>query len=214
MRWLSDSDSGRDLAHGAAAVREEERQECRTATSDERLVRQCQDGNDEAWGTLINKYRNLIFSIPIKYGFSQDDASDIFQNVCLKLLWELPRLREPRTLAAWLMKVTSHECARWRRKQLRYGALDIDQFNAMAIAAYEMPEEILAEVQREQALREAIGELATRCQDMIEMLFFTVPPIPYEEVARRLGLATGSIGFIRMRCLKRLRRMLEEKHFA
>ena len=34
-----------------------------------------------------------------------------------------------------------------------------------------------------------------------------------EEVAERLGLATGSIGFIRGRCLKRLQRALEESGF-
>ena len=218
MNWLTSNDSERDLvsapsAHGAAPVREREQYE-RSAASDEQLVRGCLDGNHEAWGALIDKYRNLIFSIPIKYGLSQDDASDIFQDVCLKLLWELPRLREPRTLAAWLIKVTSHECVRWRRKQLRYGTLEIDEYNALAISAYEMPEEMLVELEREQGLREAIGELATRCRDLVKMLFFAVPPLPYDEVAKRLGLATGSIGFIRMRCLKRLRRMLEEKNFA
>ena len=33
------------------------------------------------------------------------------------------------------------------------------------------------------------------------MLFFETPARPYQEVARRLGLAAGSIGFIRGRCL-------------
>ena len=39
------------------------------------------------------------------------------------------------------------------------------------------------------------------------------PPVPYNEVARRLNLATGSIGFIRGRCLKRLKKLLQEKGF-
>jgi hypothetical protein len=37
--------------------------------------------------------------------------------------------------------------------------------------------------------------------------------LPYTEVGRRLQLATGSIGFIRGRCLKRLKQILEEKGF-
>jgi len=35
----------------------------------------------------------------------------------------------------------------------------------------------------------------------------------YQEVAKRLGLATGSIGFIRGRCLRRLQRALEKAGF-
>ena len=46
---------------------------------------------------------------------------------------------------------------------------------------------------------------------MIRLLFYEQPPLPYVEVARRLGLATGSIGFIRGRCLKRLQKELEEQ---
>jgi hypothetical protein len=48
---------------------------------------------------------------------------------------------------------------------------------------------------------------------MIRLLFYHQPPIPYQDVARRLGLATGSIGFIRGRCLERLARSLEKAGF-
>jgi DNA-directed RNA polymerase specialized sigma24 family protein len=43
------------------------------------------------------------------------------------------------------------------------------------------------------------------------MLFFETPARPYQEVARELGIATGSIGFIRGRCLKKLRQALEQE---
>ena len=48
---------------------------------------------------------------------------------------------------------------------------------------------------------------------MIRLLFYADPPLPYREVARRLGLATGSIGFIRGRCLRRLEKTLREMGF-
>jgi DNA-directed RNA polymerase specialized sigma24 family protein len=45
------------------------------------------------------------------------------------------------------------------------------------------------------------------------MLFFATPAVPYEEVAKMLGVAKGSIGFIRRQCLERLRRHLIDKGF-
>ena len=36
--------------------------------SDARLVRACLDGNELAWSALIAKYKNLIYSIPLKAG--------------------------------------------------------------------------------------------------------------------------------------------------
>jgi RNA polymerase sigma factor (sigma-70 family) len=181
---------------------------------DETLVRDCVQGNQTAWHTLIDKYRNLVFSIPIKFGLSVDDASDVFQNVCMKLMAELPRLREPKTLAAWLMQVTAHEAFRWRRKSGAYGTLKLDGQSAQCAASEKLPDAILEELRREQILREAISEAPPRCRELIEALFYSVPPRPYELVAKDLGLATGSIGFIRMRCLERLRRELEQRGFS
>ena len=71
----------------------------------------------------------------------------------------------------------------------------------------------IEQVEREQMLRDATASLPPRCQEMIRLLFFLEPPLAYSEVAKRLGLATGSIGFIRGRCLKRLRNALQQMGF-
>ena len=68
-----------------------------------------------------------------------------------------------------------------------------------------LPDAILREVEEERALRAAIAALAPRCRRMVDMLFFESPARPYRAVAAQLGLAAGSIGFIRNRCLRRLR---------
>src|SRR5580658_4782885 len=179
------------------------------AHSDEQLVRDCIDGKHEAWSCLIDKYKNLIFSVPIKYGFSRDDAADIFQEVCLSLLSELKTVREPRALAKWLLMVTSHKCFHWKRRNSRFVSMEPE---AMEHAAGELPPEALelvAEAEREQALRDALAAIPPRCRQLMKMLFFDQPPRPYREVAQSLGIATGSIGFIRQRCLDKLRKKVE-----
>ncbi len=45
---------------------------------------------------------------------------------------------------------------------------------------------------------------------MVRMLFFETPARPYKDVAQALGVATGSIGFLRMKCLDKLRSVVEE----
>jgi DNA-directed RNA polymerase specialized sigma24 family protein len=72
---------------------------------------------------------------------------------------------------------------------------------------------MLIELEQEQKLREVIADMPERCRQLFTLLFFTVPPTPYEGVARSLGVATGSIASFRMRCLEQLRKRLEEKGF-
>jgi RNA polymerase sigma factor (sigma-70 family) len=180
---------------------------------DEQLVRECIDGNEQAWTALIEKYKNLIYSIPVRLGFSREDAGEIFQYVCLGLLRELPRLRNPGSLAAWLIKVTSHSCYEWHRREHRYEAVGDNQQHWDELPASEVSDDVIREAERDQILREAIREIRPRCRRLIMMLFFESPPLSYQEAAQRLGVATGSIGFIRMRCLKQLRQTLLKKGF-
>ena len=188
-------------------------EELRTAWPDTRLVRECIRGKEEAWAALIDKYKNLIFSIPIKYGFSTDDATDIFQGVCLELLTELPKLRKPKALPKWISQVTLHKCFHRKRQQQRTEVSDPDddKFEGSTPAR---AEEILRQTEEEQNLRQAISELPPRCRELVHMLFYEEPARPYQDIAGSLGIATGSIGFIRQRCLERLRKRLLDVGFS
>jgi RNA polymerase sigma factor (sigma-70 family) len=180
--------------------------------SDARLVRACLDGNDQAWAALIAKYKNLVYSIPLRYGAPPQDAADIFQAVCLELFSELPRLRRAEALRSWLIKVTAHQSYHWKRKHRQRAEDVISESDEEELPA-EMTPDMIVEIERAQILREAVAALPPRCQEIIQLLFYEAEPLSYRDLAARLGLATGSIGFIRGRCLQRLERALREAGF-
>jgi RNA polymerase sigma factor (sigma-70 family) len=181
------------------------------AAEDQQLVQQCLQGDQAAWSRLIDKYKRLIYSVPIKYGFRPEDASDIFQTVCIDLFTNLCNLRKVGSLRSWLITVTSHKCFHWKRQQRQDVELDaLEQEIAEDLAA---APEIIEELQQEQIVRDAVDRLPPRCAEMVRLLFFEQPSLPYAEVAKRLGLAVGSIGFIRGRCLTRLHKILMELGF-
>ena len=174
--------------------------------SDEQIVKDCINGKSEAWSELLEKYKNLIFSVPIKYGFSRDEAADVFQEVCLGLLSELQSVREPRALAKWLMTVTAHKCFHRRRQNNRVTSVEPEALETLAGDVPPQALQMIDEAEREQTLREAISALSGRCQQLVKMLFYETPSRPYRAIAQELGIAVGSIGFIRQRCLDKLRK--------
>ena len=202
---------------GTATGRQTERPDSsRDHSSDERLIGRCLKGDQEAWSALIDKYKNLIYSIPVKLGMHQD-AGDIFQAVCVDLLTELPRLREHRALPKWLMQTCYHKCLAYQRAANRLVELaheGTESDSALpASSADDLPEQMLVQLEQEQILRDAISELPEKCERMVRLLFFEIPPRPYESVAEELGMATGSIGAIRGRCLAYLRKQLQKRGF-
>jgi RNA polymerase sigma factor (sigma-70 family) len=180
--------------------------------SDERLVKECLTGNEEAWSLLIEKYKALIYSIPVKYRLPPHEAADVFQATCVELLNRLPELREPRALPKWLMQVAHHQCFRYKKQQERLvsrdGDADLPEPETPAIA-----ETLVQQTQEEQMLREAMAALSPQCRRLVELLFFETPARPYAEIAADLGLAVGAIGFTRQKCMDRLRKHLGDLGF-
>jgi RNA polymerase sigma factor (sigma-70 family) len=183
-----------------------------TVWNDSRLVKECLSGNEDAWSQLIDKYKALIYSIPVKYGLPAQEAADVFQSTCTELLARLPQLREPKALPKWLMQVAHHECYRAKRHGQRVVSRDANEDlpepQTPAIA-----DALVQQTQEEQMLREAMATLSPQCRRLVELLFFETPARPYTEVAAELGLAVGSIGFTRQKCIERLRRQLDELGF-
>jgi RNA polymerase sigma factor (sigma-70 family) len=183
-----------------------------SAWNDTRLVKECLSGSEETWSLLIEKYKALIYSIPVKYGLPPHEAADVFQATCMELLTRLPDLREPRALPKWLMQVAHHQCYRWKRQQQRVVSRDAEP----DLPVPETPaiaERLVQQTQEEQIFRDAMAALTPQCRRLVELLFFENPPRPYTEVAAELGLAIGSIGFTRQKCIERLRRHLDEWGF-
>ena len=182
------------------------------AATDERLVKDCLAGSEEAWALLIEKYKALIYSIPVKYRLPPHEAAEVFQATCVELLNRLPDLREPRALPKWLMQVAHHQCYRWKQQQQRLVSRDADP-NLPVPETPAIAEALVQQTQEEQLLREAMASLSPQCRRLVELLFFEMPARPYSEVAAELGLAVGSIGFTRQKCMDRLRKRLGELGF-
>ncbi|HUK29598.1 MAG TPA: sigma-70 family RNA polymerase sigma factor [Candidatus Acidoferrum sp.] len=185
----------------------------RPAREDSRLVKECLAGKEEAWAELIEKYKALIYSIPVKYGLPSQEATDVFQNVCAELFARLPELREPRALPKWLIQVGHHECYRWRRMQQRVVSRDTEP-DTPEPGTPPVAESLIRQTEEEQMLREAIAGLTPQCQRLVTALFLESPARPYAEIAAELGLAVGSIGFTRQKCIEKLRHSLEKAGFS
>lgn len=87
---------------------------------DEDLMEDCLHGKEQAWAAIVDKYKVLVYSAPIRYGLGALDAADVFQEVWLDLYTELGNLRKPGvSLGGWLISVATYKCFQRMRKRMR-----------------------------------------------------------------------------------------------
>jgi RNA polymerase sigma factor (sigma-70 family) len=185
--------------------------------SDRPLIRACLDGDRRAWETLIQRYHRLLYAIPLRCGLSEDDAADVFQTVCVRLLQNLEDLRDEDHLTRWLIITAKHESWRMQRQKRRHVAIGDSEETDAALEAIPsddpLPDEAVVRMEQEQFVRLAIRELGTRCRTLLELLYQSDPPLTYVEVARKMNMTWTSIGATRVRCLQKLRKILDRMGF-
>jgi RNA polymerase sigma factor (sigma-70 family) len=170
------------------------------------LVTRAASGDQGAWNEIIERYAPLVWSICVRYRLAPEDIDDVGQTVWLLLVEKLGSLREPAALPGWLATTTQRECLRVIRLANRHDHAVLPPMDRIPPDpdARLIEEEVIA-AERNAALRAALAELPRSCRELMLMLA-AEPPCAYAEISATLGVAMGSIGPMRARCLARLRR--------
>ncbi len=176
--------------------------------TDSQLVKRCIEGDEKAWDAIVDRYMRLVYSIPLSYGASREDAADIAQEVFLRLFENLGKLKDASRLAAWLKTTTQRESWKWLKKWNREISVDWDG-EASAVADPHSVDDLADRIERYQALKEAMMLLGERCRRLLNMLFYRQPKPSYREISEETGIPEGAIGPTRARCLKKLKRIME-----
>jgi RNA polymerase sigma factor (sigma-70 family) len=180
----------------------------------ERLLGRCRNGSAEAWQTLVDRFKSVVYSVPRRHGLGPDDSADVFQTTFQRLYSNLDRIDTPNALPRWLISTATHESLRLKRAQQRENAIPdpgqtldetVDQDERTA-------EQELIDAMEALQLRRAVEALPSRCRELIAMLYLD-DEASYLEVGERMAMPIGSIGPTRARCLEKLRRILVRDGF-
>lgn len=184
---------------------------------DAALLARCVAGDGTAWPLLVNRYQRLVYAIVLRAGLDEHMAADVFQTVFERLLEHLPRIAEPSRLQAWVVTTAKREALLQRNRAQRTVSMTNPDADGSPGSEWEFgdespgAEEAIAELQQLDEVRGAIDLLDDRCRELLLLLFGDEDKkVPYEEIARRIGVTVGSIGPTRSRCLEKLRRLLSE----
>lgn len=178
--------------------------------SDPELIARCRGGDAGAWEQLLAAYERLVFSIPLSYGLSRDEAADITQGTFTALIQALDTLAPDSRLAPWLATVARRHTWRALQLQRRQSPDDLEALDAAAALVDRDAATPLERWELIEWLHSGLSRLGERCRALLMALYFEGGEPGYAEIAARLGLPVGSIGPTRARCLEQLRRVLRE----
>lgn len=177
------------------------------ATLTERAAR----GDQAAWHVLVERYTPLLWSIARSLRLSDADAADVIQTTWIRLVEQLPQIRDHQRVASWLATTARHEALRIQQIGSRVEPVgDPSMFAPMPDADTVPSSDAVTRSERERELWHAFNQLGPRCQRLLRMLYAD-PDASYATIGSALGMPVGSIGPTRNRCLAQLRRLLADQ---
>ncbi|MBI1784829.1 RNA polymerase sigma factor [Candidatus Sumerlaeota bacterium] len=185
----------------------------RVQLEDEYLAQLAAEGDREALGAIVTRYRHYVYTIAYKIVPHPDDAFDITQNTFLKLVAGIGGYKSQRRFRPWLATIAIHEAMSFARSsQKRELALPPDRLNWL-IDRRQAPEgakiiEVIERNDRRRMVEQMIGELSPQ-QRSIMILYLTEDLRP-KEIAERLGIPASQVTTQVRRAMVRLRSIMEE----
>ena len=177
----------------------------RRALEDEWIAVRCQLGERAAFDELIQRWHGPIWEY-VRHLSDDDAAQDIAQDIWLRVLRGIGRLRDPANLRAWLFGIAHRTWIDTLRRKYAVFVADIDEADRHEVpdptVADELEEELSA-VEHELARLPAIEREA--------LTLFYLRELSLQEIAQALDIPVGTVKSRLHRARRMLRRELTGK---
>jgi RNA polymerase sigma-70 factor (ECF subfamily) len=169
------------------------------AKQDLTLVELAKKGNQAAFASLMDRYRDSIYFMMLKMVKNSDDAEDLTIEAFGKAFNRIDQYSPSFAFSTWLFKIASNNCIDFIRKK-RIHVLSMDQGIATsdggsmridAKAQVNNPEESMMHDQKVIHMRLLVSKLKPRYRQLVEKRYFE--ELSYEEIASELNLPLGTV---------------------
>lgn len=167
------------------------------ARSDLLLVDMARNGNEKAFASLMNRYRDSIYFMLLKMVNNMSDAEDLTIEAFGKAFRNLESYTPDFAFSTWLFKIATNNCIDFIRKKQSSPAPvdqlqnDLESITKNIQSDLPDPEEALINDQKIAVLRSVVSQLKPRYRRLIELRYYQ--EYSYEEIASELNLPIGTV---------------------
>jgi RNA polymerase sigma-70 factor (ECF subfamily) len=172
------------------------------------LIQQALEGEVEAWGEIVKRYKKAVFGIAMGILGNCADAEDATQDAFIKAFENLGSYDIKRRFSTWIFTITTNICKNKLRRR-RASPFSLSLENPSHLWGGSDPSSEVAKEERHSALREALGELSFKYRAPIILRYYA--DMNYKEIGSVLNVPQGTVKVRLHRGKALLKEKLEER---
>ena len=159
--------------------------------NDQELIRQLQAGSLEALGELYDRHRQLVFRTALAITGDQDTASDLLQDVFLRLFRFADRIDLQRPIQPWLYRMTANLSYTWLKRDRRWFRPLENLADWLASSTRNLTHEAVESIDDWDRLQRAVANLPLS-QRMVVVLYY-LDDLSLQEISEILEIPVGTV---------------------
>ncbi|MDH5684418.1 MAG: sigma-70 family RNA polymerase sigma factor [candidate division WOR-3 bacterium] len=178
---------------------------------DNELVSRFQNGEENCFDELVERYQNKIYSLAYRMVHHHQDAWDLAQDTFIRAYQGLPKFKRKSSFYTWLYQICVNLCINFSKKSARLPTISQEQIGeggVMNLPSRNTPEKDLKQKKLQAALQSAINQLPE--QQRAVFLLRQYQGLKNDQIAKVVGCSTGAVKANYFHAIRKLRNLLQE----
>jgi RNA polymerase sigma-70 factor (ECF subfamily) len=160
---------------------------------------------------LLSRYQNLVYHLITRTVFDTSAHQDLFQEVFMQVIQDLPRFEGRSKLSTWISSITLNTCFNHLRKQKRVaGNFSLNQWlehrGDIPAKNVTLPAENCEREDTKQKLTTALEGMENKYR--IPLILFYFEDFSYQQIAETLEMPLGTVKTNLYRGLRALKKSM------
>ncbi|MFV0504525.1 MAG: RNA polymerase sigma factor [Lachnospirales bacterium] len=151
--------------------------------TDMEVINLCLNEDGEYFEEMINRYKNLVYSISNRMVNNAEDVKDLTQEIFIKIYRNLDKYSPEFKFSTWIMRIATNHIIDFRRKkrvvQVSYDEIDYEMKTDIS------PETLCLEKEHNSNIKNVVNELPEIYKQPI--ILYHEKDMSYKEIAEELN---------------------------
>ncbi|MGB9664045.1 MAG: RNA polymerase sigma factor [Ignavibacteria bacterium] len=176
---------------------------------DNLLIDQFLAGDVRAFNILVEKYKRKIYLTAYRLLGNHEDASDLTQEVIIKMYNNLKNFRRESSIYTWIYRITTNLSLNELKKRKIRNFFDYDEVEEWLFKdEKQSPELSYRENELSNKIQEAINKLPEKQRIVFTLRYYD--GLSYEEISEILGTSVGALKANYFHAVNKLQKELKD----
>ncbi|MGM5470722.1 RNA polymerase sigma factor [Flavobacteriaceae bacterium LMO-SS05] len=179
-------------------------------TNDQILINQILEGDANAFTVLVNRYKDLVFTLALRIMKNREEAEEVSQDTFIKTYKSLHKFKGDSKFSTWIYKVAYNSCLDQIKKNKKYrNEVEINAFTEHQVKTMDNAFDALVEEERNQLIQDCLQMLPSDDSFLLTLYYFEEQSL--DEIANIVGLTANNVKVKLFRSRKKLTTILKER---